>query len=120
MCALKFSFFRVCKIGAQIPFGENAFRAREAMSVENAANFPGEANRVVRIGGAVGVGVPGIKIERHLMRGAIIDESFAVAAVVGREGFAVTANFQRGICRFQSTCGFFVQRIELLQSTGPE
>src|SRR5579862_6534399 len=54
------------------------------------------------------------------MRGAVIDKSFTVAAVVGWKSFAVTTNLQRGIDRFQGACSFLVQRIKLLRSSGPE
>ena len=118
--ALKLSLLGLGKVGAQIPFGENALGVREPMRVQNATNFLGEANGVIRIRGTVGIGVPGIKIERQMMRGAVVDESFAVASVVGRESFGDAANFECGIHRLQGPRGFLVQRVKLLRGAGPE
>ncbi len=109
VCPLKLGFLRLGKISAQIPFGENALCVREPVRVQNAANLLREANRVIGVCGTVGVGMPRIKIERHLMRGAVIDESFAVASVVGRKSLAVPANFEGGIHRLQRTRSFLIQ-----------
>ena len=90
------------------------------MSVQNSADFLGKAGCIIRIGGAIGIGVPGIKIQGHMMRRAVVDESFAVASIVRGKGFAVAANFEGGIDRLQGTSSFFIQRVKLFWSAEPE
>ena len=52
------------------------------MGVQDSANFFGQADGIIGIGGRICVGVPGVKIERQLVRGTVIDKAFAVTAVV--------------------------------------
>ena len=78
-----------------------------------------EPNRIIRIGRTIHVRMPGIKIERQLMRGAVVDEAFEIRTAIVRKGFGVAADLECGINRLQGPSRFFIQRVKLFRSGRP-
>jgi hypothetical protein len=52
--------------------------------------------------------MPGIKIERQLTRGAVIDEAFEIGTAIVRKGFGVAADLECRINRLQGPSRFFI------------